>query len=117
MGVTQRAIVGHEWAARGLIDTTAARRAASVGQEGDLFGNIWRMVMQECPPSLARWPSPFDHVFGDARLRDLKPELEQFAVDAWHTPKRILDAHPPDQFSQLRADLRSPSPWARLRRQ
>ena len=28
-------------------------------------------------------PPPFDHVLGDARLRDLKPELEQFAVDAW----------------------------------
>jgi hypothetical protein len=24
-----------------------------------------------------------DHVLGDARLRDFKPELEQFAADAW----------------------------------
>jgi hypothetical protein len=47
-------------------------------------------------------------------LRDLKPELEQFAVDAWRTPKRIFDAHPPDQRAQLRVDLRSPSQWARL---
>ena len=53
-------------------------------------------------------------VLGDARLRDLKPELEQFAVDAWRAPKRILDAHPPDQRAQLRVDLRSPSQWARL---
>jgi hypothetical protein len=29
------------------------------------------------------------HPIRDARLRDLKPELEQFAVDAWRTPKRI----------------------------
>src|ERR1700694_4229667 len=29
-------------------------------------------------------------------------------------PKRIFDAHPPDQYAQLRVDLRSPSPWARL---
>lgn len=36
-------------------------------------------------------------ILGDALLRDLKPELEQFAVDAWRTPKRIFDAHPPDQ--------------------
>jgi hypothetical protein len=44
------------------------------------------------------WAAPsFDHVLGDARLRDLNPELEQFAVDAWRAPKRILDAHPPDQ--------------------
>src|SRR5258707_12313919 len=70
--------------------------------------------MQEGPPSLAGRPSPFDHVLGDARLRDIKPELKQLAVDTWRTPKRILDAHPPDQDAQLRLDLRSPSPWARL---
>jgi hypothetical protein len=70
--------------------------------------------MQEGSPSLAWWPPSFDHVLGDARLRDLKPELEQFAVDAWRTPKRILAAHPPDQDAQLRVDLRSSSQWARL---
>jgi hypothetical protein len=48
------------------------------------------------------------------RLRDFKPELEQFAVDTWRAPKRIFDAHPPNQCTQLRVDLRSPSPWARL---
>jgi hypothetical protein len=57
---------------------------------------------------------PFDHVLGDARLRDLRPELEQFAVNAWRAPKRIFDAHPSDQYVQLRVDLRSPSLWARL---
>src|SRR6202022_1980463 len=77
-------------------------------------GNVRRVVAQEGPPSLAGRPPPFDHVLGDARLRDLKPELEQFAVDAGRTPKRILHAHPPDQHAQLRFDLRSPSLWARL---
>src|SRR5271169_4888827 len=62
-------------------------------------GNVWRVVMQEGPPSLAGRPPPFDHVLGDARLRDLKPELEQFAMNAWRTPKRILHAHPPDQYA------------------
>jgi hypothetical protein len=28
-------------------------------------------------------------------------------------PKRIFDAHPPDQPAQTRLDLRSPSQWAR----
>src|SRR6201993_2068263 len=70
--------------------------------------------MQEGPPSLAGWPSPFDHVIGNARLRDLKPKLEQFTVDAWRTPKLVLRAHLPDQRAQLRVDLRSPSLWARL---
>src|SRR5207245_7663525 len=42
------------------------------------------------------------------------PSLSKFAVDAWRAPKRIFDAHPPDQYPQLRVDLRSPSLWARL---
>ena len=66
-----------------------------------------------CHPWLGG-PPPFDHVFGDARLRDLKPELEQFAVNAWRAPKLILEAHPADQYAQLRVDLRSPSQWARF---
>jgi hypothetical protein len=70
--------------------------------------------MQEGPPSLAGRRPPFDHVLGDARLRDLEPELEQFAVDAWRPPKRILYAHPADQCAQLRVYLRSPSLGARL---
>ena len=76
--------------------------------------NVWRVVMQEGPPSLAWRPSSLDHVFGDARRRDPKPELEQFAVNAWRAPKRILDAHSPDQQVQLRLDLGSPSHRARL---
>jgi hypothetical protein len=30
---------------------------------------------------------------------DLKSELEEFSVDAWRSPKRVLDAHPPDQHT------------------
>src|SRR5678816_1416526 len=72
------------------------------------------MTAQKGAPSLAWRPTPFDYVLGDARLRDFKPVLEQFAVDAWRAPKRIFDAHPPDQSAQLRVDRRSPSQWARL---
>src|ERR1700675_3792570 len=77
-------------------------------------GDVRRVVTQEGSPSLAGRPPPFDHVLGDARLRDLKPELEQFAVNAWRAPKRVFDAHPPDQRAQLRVDLRPPSHRARL---
>src|SRR5260370_23341962 len=77
-------------------------------------GNVRRVVTQEGSPSLAGRPPSFDHVLVYARLRDLKPELEQFAVDARRAPQRIFDAHPPDQYAQLRVDLRSPSLWARL---
>src|SRR5258707_3999809 len=77
-------------------------------------GNVRRVVTQEGSPSLAGWPPSFDHVLGDARLRDLKPEFEQFAMNAWRAPKRIFDAHPPDQRAQLCADLGPPSPSTRF---
>ena len=38
------------------------------------------------------------------------PELEQFAVDTWRTPKLVLRTHLPDQRAQFRLDRRSPSP-------
>src|ERR1700730_3558301 len=37
-------------------------------------GDVWRVVLQEGPPPLAWRPASLDHVFGDTRLRDLKPE-------------------------------------------
>jgi hypothetical protein len=42
-------------------------------------------------------------------LSDFNPELEQFAMDARRSPKRVINAHPPDQCAQLHLDLRSPS--------
>jgi|SRR5690349_15327935 hypothetical protein len=45
---------------------------------------------------------------------DRRAELEQFVMDAWRAPKRLFHIHPPDQDAQLRLDLRSPSPCARL---
>jgi hypothetical protein len=64
------------------------------------------LILHLTPPLSPDWFS-FDHVLGDVRLRDFKPELEQFAVDAWRAPKGIFDAHPPDQSAQFRADQRS----------
>jgi hypothetical protein len=90
------------------VDASGERKEIMAG------GDVRRVVTQEGPPSLVGRRPSFDHVLGDARLRDLKPELEQFAVDAWRAPKRILHAHPPDQRAQLRFDLRSPSLSARL---
>src|SRR6266849_7486826 len=50
-------------------------------------GDILSMITQNGAPSLAWRPASLHHVFGDTRLRDLKPELEQFAVGAWRAPK------------------------------
>src|SRR5450631_4531631 len=71
-------------------------------------GNVWRVITQEGPPSLAGRRPSFDHVLGDARLRDLKPELEQFAVDARRAPKRIFRGSSAGSTAHLRVDLRSP---------
>jgi hypothetical protein len=72
-------------------------------------GNVRRVVTQKSALSLIWRSTSLDHVLGDARLRDVKPELEQFAVDARRSPKRVLDAHPPDQRTEVRLDLRPPS--------
>ena len=50
-------------------------------------------------------PQSLDHVLRDARLSDLKAELEQLAMDARRTPQRIVRAHPPDQRAQVCVDL------------
>ena len=47
-------------------------------------------------------------------VSDTKPKLEQFAVNAWRTPKQILRARLPDQRAQVRFDLRAPSPPPRF---
>src|SRR5215471_3661686 len=72
------------------------------------------MITQKGAPSLAWRPTPLGHVFGDTRQRNLKPELEQFAVNAWCAPKRILHAHLPYQRTQLYLDLRATSPRVRF---
>ena len=57
-------------------------------------------------------PTSLDHVLRDARLSDLKAELEQLAMDARRAPQRIFNAHPPDQRAQVRVDLRPASKGA-----
>src|SRR5215467_13864759 len=73
-----------------------------------------RMVAEKCPPSLGWRPSAPDHVFGDRRLGDLEPELEQFTMDAWSAPQWILRAHPSDELAQLTANCGPPLPTARF---
>jgi len=49
------------------------------------------------------------HPIRDAGLSDLQAELEQLAMDARGAPERIVNAHPPDQRTQVRFDLRAAS--------
>ena len=73
-----------------------------------------RMVPHKRAPALPEWVASPGHVLGDGRLSDRKAELEQLTVDAWRTPKRILNAHPPDQRPQIRIDLRPTSKRSRF---
>jgi hypothetical protein len=72
------------------------------------------MILQKRPPSLAWRSVPLDHVLGDGRLSDFKPELEQFAVDPRRSPERVIHAHLLDQRTEVRLDLGPPSPQTRL---
>ena len=64
-----------------------------------------------CPARDYAGKCAINHALGDARLRDVKPEFEEFAVDARRAPKRVLDAHLPNQRTQICINLRSACPW------
>src|SRR5258705_5956252 len=102
----------HEISAMNPHDHKAIEQFEANGRDNEQIhgSNLWRVVTQEGSPSLAWRPASLDHVLGDARLSDLKPQHEQFAVDARRTPKQILRAHLPDQRAQFRLDRRSPFP-------
>jgi hypothetical protein len=72
-----------------------------------------RMVVQKGLAGL-RPPSPAPrHVLGDRRLRDFKPELQQFTMDAWCAPQPVRQVHLPDQAADLPWYLRPTAPTAR----
>ena len=54
-----------------------------------------------CLARLERRNRANDQVLGDARLRDFKPEFEQFAMDARRSRNWVLDTHPPDQRTEV----------------
>src|SRR6185295_8052551 len=73
--------------------------------------NHFTMILQESEPvlRLAVVTEAF-HLAQVARhggLRNLKAQLEQFAVNARRTPTRVVRLHAPDQVANLSADLRS----------
>src|SRR5450759_735034 len=89
--------------------------------EADGWGNeqvhssdVRRVITQKGAPPMAWRSMLLDHVFGDARLCDLEPELEQFTVNTRCAPKWVLDAHLSDQRTKVSFNQRPPSPRARL---
>ena len=71
--------------------------------------NVRRVVPQKGVPSLTWWSASLDHVLRNARLRDLKSELEQFAMNARRTPQWVIQAHLSDQCALVCVNLRPAS--------
>jgi hypothetical protein len=67
---------------------------------------LFRVANCCCRGSPSEMPG---HVLSDGRLGHRKPEFEQLPMNAWRAPKHIFNAHPPDQCSQIRTDLRAAS--------
>ena len=59
------------------------------------------VIAEKGLPALRGRPPSSHHVLGDRRLGDLDAELEQFAVDAWRTPKRVLPTDPSNETSDV----------------
>src|ERR1700730_9954375 len=53
------------------------------------------VIAQESLPTLGRWSVAPDHIPAYGRFSDFYPEHQQFAVNPWCAPQRVLAAHPP----------------------
>src|SRR5260221_10327509 len=68
------------------------------------------VIAEKGKPALGRLRisrCPF-HPTRDRSLRDIKSEHEKRAMDAWRSPRWVLDDHPEDQFPNFLRCLSSP---------
>jgi hypothetical protein len=68
------------------------------------------VITEKGKPALGRLRisrCPF-HPTRDRSLRDIKTEHEKLAVDAWRSPRWVLNDHPENQFLNLLRRLSSP---------
>ncbi len=70
------------------------------------------MVLEERSPGLREWLLTTQNEPGNGALRDFEAKLEQFAVNAWRTPKRIRERHRTDEFGALGNNTWSTHPSA-----
>jgi hypothetical protein len=76
--------------------------------------NARGMIAQKSLPHM-RWRFPAScHIFGNRGLTRIDAELEEFAMDPRSAPKRVGEAHIPDQLTNFERDLRSAAARARL---
>jgi len=72
------------------------------------------MIDKEGLPPLGGWAPGLRHVLRNRSLPDIDAELEQLAVDARRTPKRICNAHLANEVADFSWDTRSPAPRSRF---
>src|SRR3984893_3385359 len=73
-------------------------------------GNRFPVITEKGKPALGRLRisrCPF-HPTRDRSLRDIKTEHEKLAVDAWRSPREVLNNHPENQFLNFLRRLSSP---------
>src|SRR5262245_20330263 len=76
------------------------------GEEVD-SRKLRNVIVEERSPCL-RWRFwTSDHVFGNRGLRDLNPQLHQFAVNPRCAPNRVLAAHGSNQIADFSRNLRT----------
>jgi hypothetical protein len=63
------------------------------------------MIAKERLPALRRGPPPLRHVFCNCGLADIDPELEQLAVNPWHSPQGVGTAHLENELANVRGNL------------
>src|SRR5215470_4933461 len=71
----------------------------------EVDGNqLFRVVLQECPPAL-RWRLWMpDHVFANGRFRNLDSQLEKFAMDSRCSPAHIISTQSPNEVARFSRD-------------
>src|SRR6267143_512077 len=73
-------------------------------------GNRFPVITEKGKPALGRLRisrCPF-HPTRDRSLRDIKTEHEKLVMDAWRSPRWVLNDHPENQFLNLLRRLSSP---------
>ena len=62
------------------------------------------VIVEERPPTRARWFPVADHVLGDRRLGQIDAEFQELAVNPGSAPQRVGPRHPANQISDLGVD-------------
>jgi hypothetical protein len=73
-------------------------------------GDGFAMIAEKGEPTLGwlRIPGRSFYPTGDRSFRDIETKHEQFPMDAWRSPGRILSHHPENPLSNFLASLSSP---------